>query len=164
MFHRETLKGRRVLELGSGTGLCGLVAAKMGAEVTLTDAHAVVLELLEESASYAGVQVEALDWEAPQLKIAQTDIVIGSDVVYDPRLVDPLVNVLACMHFEYALICCAVRNESSLKKFETSLNERGLTWEQLITGRDQWEAVRQACFFTEREFDLNILLYRVVSK
>nr|AFK47836.1 unknown [Lotus japonicus] len=35
--HRERFSGATVLELGAGTSLPGLVAAKLGARVTLTD-------------------------------------------------------------------------------------------------------------------------------
>ncbi|KAJ8260183.1 hypothetical protein GJAV_G00178030 [Gymnothorax javanicus] len=36
------LKGKRVIELGAGTGIVGILAARLGAEVTLTDLpHAV---------------------------------------------------------------------------------------------------------------------------
>lgn len=37
LVHHGPLQGRRILELGSGTGLVGLVAARLGAEVIITD-------------------------------------------------------------------------------------------------------------------------------
>ena len=40
-------KGKNVLELGSGPGLCGFVAAKLGAQqVVLTDYKRPVMELI----------------------------------------------------------------------------------------------------------------------
>eukprot|EP00039_Didymoeca_costata_P003880 m.70291 g.70291 ORF g.70291 m.70291 type:complete len:145 (+) comp12121_c0_seq7:217-651(+) len=45
----DRLKGRRVLELGAGTGLAGLCAAKMGANMLLTDVPSVALGLLGEN-------------------------------------------------------------------------------------------------------------------
>eukprot|EP00891_Asterochloris_glomerata_P003696 jgi/Astpho2/3696/Aster-04885 len=46
------VRGRRVLELGSGTGLCGIVAAKLGAaEVLMTDNEPKVLAILNDCAA-----------------------------------------------------------------------------------------------------------------
>lgn len=50
--HPQLLAGRRVLDLGAGTGLVGLVAAAMGASVTLTDVPR-VLPLLTQNVAGA---------------------------------------------------------------------------------------------------------------
>ena len=83
----------RIIELGSGVGLPGLLAAKLGASsVTLTDYHPVVLSRLHATIARNGLQqrcrVEALDFEdgtdrasgAPRWPLA-----IGADLAVSGR-------------------------------------------------------------------------------
>jgi len=161
LLNKTLIVNRRVLELGAGSGLCGLIAAKLGAHVTLTDSHAGVLALLEDSACRVGAKVQLLDWELPIPDRLETDIIIGSDLVYDPRLVEPLVNVLASLRYEYALICCAARTETTQDLFKASLTARHLHSEVLVSGVDAWSAILSDNFFTGSPLDLDVVLYRV---
>lgn len=76
-----------VLELGSGTGLCGIVAAKLGAqELVLTDFQELV-PLLQRNAALNGVAdvttVMALDWRDESLPAglpSRIDVLLGSDI------------------------------------------------------------------------------------
>lgn len=99
------LEGRRVLELGSGTGLVGIVAAVCGANVTVTDLPEVLPRAMENVAlnqqliSDCGgaIAVTEYDWNKPsshQLDPSGYDFVVGADLVYDPEAVDPLTGVL----------------------------------------------------------------------
>ncbi|CAI5477395.1 unnamed protein product [Closterium sp. Yama58-4] len=67
---REVIKGKRVIELGAGTGLCGILCAKLGAQVTLTDAHsqAQVLYSLHQAAELNGLSCTGgvKDCQAPK--------------------------------------------------------------------------------------------------
>ncbi|MBC7804654.1 MAG: methyltransferase domain-containing protein [Akkermansiaceae bacterium] len=91
---------KSVLEIGAGgVGLPGLVAKQMGAERVLqTDYHTESLTLLAQNAAqngYAG-RVEQLraDWRSfPELG-QPFDVVIGSDVLYERTLHDPLLTLL----------------------------------------------------------------------
>jgi Lysine methyltransferase len=94
-----------VLELGSGTGLVGLVAAQVlarqgvPADVLLTDFHPLVLDNLKNNlaqnyrdleASEVNVGIRELDWEAvtkAQLDNQDElyDVCLGADIVYAPE-------------------------------------------------------------------------------
>lgn len=84
--------GLRVLEVGCGTGLVGLTAAKQGAEVTLTDANPFAVELARHNAKENKVQVTVIEtdllegltgpfdvvcFNPPYLPTAEDDVVEG---------------------------------------------------------------------------------------
>lgn len=88
------LTGKRVLELGSGTGVGGLTAAASGASVTLTDGAEAMLPLLEENIKANGLRDRAhcvrLEWgsvhDAAELVAhGPWDMIIGSDLFYAPE-------------------------------------------------------------------------------
>lgn len=77
------LAGKRILELGAGTGLPGIVAATLGASVVQTDFQDVALQLCVQNArrNRATVEHRAADWTA-WTDTARYDYVIGSDILY----------------------------------------------------------------------------------
>jgi len=77
------MAGRRVLELGAGTGLPGIVAASFGALVVQTDRHDVALFVCKKNAERNGVTIEhrAADWTTWEDR-EQYDCILGSDILY----------------------------------------------------------------------------------
>lgn len=97
-----SLAGKRVLELGSGTGVGGLSAAAAGAQVLLSDLPANV-PLLEANiaANRMGHAARAvqLRWgcAADEYQAAlggQFDLICGSDLLYAPNTFDDLLSSL----------------------------------------------------------------------
>jgi predicted nicotinamide N-methyase len=89
--------GRRVLELGAGTGLPGIVAASLGARVVQTDKHPVALHLCKMNAARNGITTiehRAADWAAWADRDAY-DLIIGSDVLYSDTLHPHLRRIFA---------------------------------------------------------------------
>jgi predicted nicotinamide N-methyase len=89
--------GKRVLELGAGVGLPGLVAASLGARVTQTDYQEDALNLARHNARVNGVEdiiVRPGDWRDFFTEGLPYDVVIASDVLYERTLHAPLAALL----------------------------------------------------------------------
>lgn len=93
--------GQSVLELGSGVGLSGIVAARAGARVMLTDYETDALvfarynALMNLSADTFRNCIRCLpmDWRAPDLT-ERFDVIIGADIVYERRNFLPVLSLL----------------------------------------------------------------------
>lgn len=83
---RAELAGKRVLELGAGTGVPGIVAASLGARVLQTDRNEVALHVCEMNAERNGVsaiELRCAEWESFTAAIGRSfDVILGSDVLY----------------------------------------------------------------------------------
>lgn len=95
---RSQLPGKRVLEIGCGIGLAGLVAASHGASVTQTDWQDPVLALARRAAEIncvGGIETRLADWRAWPSDLHGFDWVIGSDVLYERSVHEPLTELLS---------------------------------------------------------------------
>ncbi|MEN3001936.1 MAG: 50S ribosomal protein L11 methyltransferase [Armatimonadota bacterium] len=94
--HPEWVRGKRVLELGAGVGLCGLVAQMLGTQVVQNDNQPDALALCAHNARLNGLEPPAqllMDWRNWQ-HTERYEVILGSDVVYDRTLHEPLRTVL----------------------------------------------------------------------
>lgn len=88
--------GARVLELGCGLGLAGIVAATRGASVTLTDFNPRAVEAAAHNARLNGVEVSAhvFDWNDEPPASWAFDLVIACDIFYEPQAIAPVARLL----------------------------------------------------------------------
>lgn len=80
----EAFGGKRVLELGAGTGLPGIVAASLGGRVVQTDRHDVPMSVCRrngERNGAEGIEYRLADWTAWD-DAGRYDWILGSDVLY----------------------------------------------------------------------------------
>ncbi|XP_055639855.1 histone-arginine methyltransferase METTL23 [Toxorhynchites rutilus septentrionalis] len=125
---RLSLINKRVLELGAGTSLPGIVAAKCGAHVTLSDCSTLPKTLqhiqrccrLNNLAPGNDIEVIGLTWGLFLDQIFQLgplDLIIGSDIFYDPSV------------FEDILVTVSFLLEANPQaKFLFSYQERSSDW------------------------------------
>ena len=94
----RSLGGRRIVELGCGLGLPSIVAALEGGRVLATDWSAEAIAATAHNAELNGTRLEGerVAWEAPQrlLEDAPWDLVLASDVLYEHRMADTLLDLL----------------------------------------------------------------------
>lgn len=121
------LRGRRVIELGAGTGLLGIFAARLGAVVTLTDLPIAVPSLSANVSANAPPggwssppSVLPLSWGTDQLHFpSDWDLVLGSDIIYLPEtfplLMDTLVHL--CHSGTVVFFCSKMRKEHKTHEF-----------------------------------------------
>ncbi|KAJ2984488.1 hypothetical protein NUW54_g10491 [Trametes sanguinea] len=162
LAHPGLIHGRRVLELGCGAGFLAVVAASVQLEkrmaagsLWLTDVNEHVLSRCEhnlrlrcnQSCHHPNLNFRPLDWfdalsddrrssVQELLEDARPDVILGADVVYDPSIIPPLVDVLALALTPRedganpeAYIALTQRNEDTLANF---LHEAGVLKELAI--------------------------------
>jgi predicted nicotinamide N-methyase len=84
----EAFAGKRVLELGSGTGLPGIIAASFGGQVKQTDQYEIVMSVCKRNAELNEIKTieyslaDWLAWDDTQ----QYDWILGSDLLYGEGL------------------------------------------------------------------------------
>lgn len=127
------LKGKRVIELGAGTGLVGIVAALLGANVTITDREP-ALEFLAANvrenippSQQGAVQVSELTW-GENLHLYPTgsfDLILGADIVYLEETFPALLQTLEHLSSEntVVLLSCRIRYERD-ERFLVELRQR----------------------------------------
>ncbi|XP_050916827.1 uncharacterized protein LOC127131995 isoform X2 [Lathyrus oleraceus] len=99
------LQGKKIVELGSGCGLVGCIAALLGGEVVLTDLPdrlRLLRKNIETNMKHislrGSITATELTWgddPDPELIVPTPDYILGSDVVYSEGAVVDLLETLA---------------------------------------------------------------------
>ncbi|CAH0695625.1 unnamed protein product [Spodoptera exigua] len=135
---RRHLRGLRVLELGCGTGLPGILAAKCGARVTLTDSVALPRSLRHLSACCEAnglvvnrdVKILGLAWglflsEVHTLR--PVDLILASDCFYEPSQFEEVLSTVAyLLDGTDARFLCSYQERSADWSIEALLKKWGL--------------------------------------
>lgn len=128
--------GVRVLEIGCGLGLTGVVAAMRGATAVLTDREPDAARAATHNAAINGVShlvtACAFDWRDEPDPSWQPGVILAADVIYKPGSVEPiagLIKKLGCV----ALMSEPNRNQSA--DAPARMQELGLrVWTSIVRG------------------------------
>jgi predicted nicotinamide N-methyase len=94
--NQNEFTGKKILELGCGLGLVGIVLTSIGCDVLFTDYDFHALRFTQEN-FYRNFErpasVQLLDWRDPG-KSQNFDIIVAADIIYEKRWLEPVLNVL----------------------------------------------------------------------
>jgi len=93
VFLAETMtsfpvQGKRILEIGCGLALASLVLHRAGADITSTDLHPLSEEFLQQNIALNDMTPLPFhfgSWEETRLPSQRFDLIIGSDLLYEPE-------------------------------------------------------------------------------
>lgn len=143
--------GLEALELGCGLGLGGIVALSCGLRVTFSDHDATALHFAAENARLNGFQSFELlrfDWRNPPL--LRYPLIFGSDLLYEDRNVEPILDVICNMLSENGLCLIVDPDRKPAQRFREALargQNRGLEWsERMLRGNIADCAVRATLY------------------
>ncbi len=95
----DWIKDKQVLELGAGVGLPSLMLAGIAKSIQVSDYENEAVALLQKNIAHLNlknVQALQLDWNHLTISI-QPDVLILSDVNYDPSQFDTLIQLITNM-------------------------------------------------------------------
>jgi SAM-dependent methyltransferase len=86
---------KRMLEIGCGIGVTGIVASSFGHRVTLAETNPHALAFAEANAKLNGcreIEIRQLDWNRPFLPM-RFDYIVGSEVIYRKSDIESILNL-----------------------------------------------------------------------
>ncbi|KAJ4986439.1 hypothetical protein SVAN01_08131 [Stagonosporopsis vannaccii] len=152
---QRLIRGKRVFELGAGTGVISILCAKYlrAAGVVATDGDEAVVDAIKtnlflnaldvDSRTGCPVRTAALKWGWPVDATAFSEdygmeapnILLGADVTYDktviPRLVSTMNEFFDLNPALVVLISATIRNEATFETFLNACRRNGFRFEQV---------------------------------
>jgi predicted nicotinamide N-methyase len=135
----RSLRGKHTLELGCGLGLPSIAAARAGGRVLATDWSPEAVAATAANAERNGVQLETLccAWAdaGALVERAPWQLVLGSDLLYEARNVEQLLELLPRLVDETGLVLLADPGRVPAERFLAAAEQRGWTIRSIASPR-----------------------------
>lgn len=99
LMDHHRVEGLRILEIGCGLALASLVISRRGADITASDYHPLAHDFLDNNVALNGFRAIPFvlgDWSKAHATLGTFDLIIGSDVLYEPDHPALLANFIHC--------------------------------------------------------------------
>jgi len=116
------------LEVGCGLGLAGIAALSRGLRVTFSDIDELAIAFAAANARLNGFHdfdTTAIDLRSPPS--TPYSVLLGSDLLYEPRLVEPVVNLIVTMLAPGGVCLIADPDRNAARPFKWVAENAGLT-------------------------------------
>ena len=123
------LAGQRVLELGCGMGLVAVAAVLAGATVTATDYYDDAIRFAALNVAEATdrpIVTRMVDWSKMPGDLGKFDVVLASDVLYEPRYAELVAGAIAATLARGGQAIVADPGRIALPHFREECEARGL--------------------------------------
>ena len=127
----DLVNGKDILEIGCGPGLAGITAGLCNARVELTDYMQEAIDLAAHNWKLniaSPPKTSLFDWRYPGDKKAE--VVIASDVAYESRAFEPLLNAFKSILSANGIILLSEPNRNFSSTFFEALKKNGFTFSQ----------------------------------
>lgn len=144
IWENANMQGETILELGCGLGLVGIVAAKKGAKVLLTDYEDDALLFARYNAMVNGcknVEFRNVDWRRPNIGERKFKYILASDVIYERSSWKPVVDILKSHLLNSGEAIISEPNRSNASGFFDLLQNQGFRYSKTPVTVSQGERI-----------------------
>lgn len=177
--HNELFKNKRIIELGTGCGLCGMscLLFTQCEHMTFSDNQESILSNLKENIKMNNIKDEGrysitnINWkDYAKYGEEKYDVIIGSELVYEGGLIEELAKLISNLIKDDG-VCLIVMPENRFKTntFFGHIKDSGLQWSKTYLNegdlvipilKDAKEAKK---LYSNLE-ELKVILYRITKR
>ena len=132
--NKRLFKNKKILELGCGLGLTGMAARTADADVVFSDYDPLALEFTRRNFRRNfdhPAKVLLLDWRKPIVE-EQYDMIIGADILYERKMMSPLLNLCKQALTKEGLVLLAEPGRIVAQEFLSMAVHTGWTYKSRI--------------------------------
>jgi len=124
------LRGKTVLEIGCGIGLSSILLHSMGTDVTASDYHPQAREFLRINLLYNDLPplpFEPGNWNVPNPALGEFDLIIGSDILYEPDQADKVSSFISQHSASKVQVIIVDPGRRNRSKFSRNMQSMGFS-------------------------------------